>query len=56
VGREVYLMAVVILLSRPPAPVPAGRPGARRAWVLPALAAVVAVAVAWEVRRRLTLA
>ncbi len=47
---EVYLLAVTILLS-----VPAGRLGARYAWVLPALGAWMIPAIAGVVQRRVTI-
>jgi len=47
---EVYLMAVVILLS-----VPAGRFGARYAWVLPVIGAWMIPAIGGVVQRRVTL-
>jgi hypothetical protein len=47
---EVYLVAVVILLS-----VPAGRLGARFAWVLPALGAWMVPVAAGVVHRGLTI-
>lgn len=47
---EVYLMAVIVLLS-----VPAGRLGARFAWILPLLAVWGTAAVAGVVHRRLTI-
>jgi hypothetical protein len=47
---EVYLMAVILLLS-----VPAGRLGGRFAWILPLAAVWVTAAVAGVVHRRLTI-
>jgi hypothetical protein len=47
---EVYLLAVIILLS-----VPAGRFGARYAWVLPTLSAWMIPAIAGVVQRRVTI-
>jgi hypothetical protein len=47
---EVYLMAVIILLS-----VPAGRLGARYAWVPPAVVAWMIPAIAGVVQRRVTI-
>jgi hypothetical protein len=49
-GLEVYLVAVVILLS-----VPAGRLGARFGWVLPALGAWMVPLTAGVVHRGLTI-
>ena len=47
---EVYLMAVILLLS-----VPAGQLGARFGWVLPVLGVWVLAAIAGVVQRRLTI-